>query len=268
MDAVKGKIAFFEKLKYDKGFTMSGMHFHRHYEVYYLVSGKTKYFIGSEIFLLIPGDFVFIPKGEFHRTDSNGIESLERILINFDDSFIDPDYIGYLVELLSLKHIRIHESKLHVFHSIFKKMEDEEKTELAGCNEMKKLYLEQMLIMISRYKRNSVKQELKGSYKIIQDAAMYIKENFSQNIDLDFLAQKYAMSSGHFSKLFKRVTGVKLTEYITVSRIMAAQEMLSSENKNITEVAIACGFNDSNYFTRVFKRETGMTPKKYAMQFI
>lgn len=80
-----------------------------------------------------------------------------------------------------------------------------------------------------------------------------------------YFQKKYALSRSHFSKLFKQVTGVGLNEYINITRITAAQNLLSKSNYSITEVASACGFNDSNYFAAVFKKIKGITPKKYSI---
>ena len=73
------------------------------------------------------------------------------------------------------------------------------------------------------------------------------------------------MSPSHFSKQFKSITGVGLSEYINVSRISKAEKLLRKTNKPITEIATECGFNDSNYFAAVFKKIKGTTPKKYSM---
>jgi two-component system response regulator YesN len=62
------------------------------------------------------------------------------------------------------------------------------------------------------------------------------------------------------------MTGMGLSEYINIARVTAAEKLLLSADLPITEVATKCGFNDSNYFARVFKKLKGVTPKKYSMQ--
>ena len=73
------------------------------------------------------------------------------------------------------------------------------------------------------------------------------------------------MSASYFSKQFKSVTGVGLNEYINIIRIGASEKLLLSGNLPITQVAMECGFNDSNYFAAVFKKLKGITPKKYSL---
>jgi len=99
----------------------------------------------------------------------------------------------------------------------------------------------------------------------MQDAAKFITGNCRLELSHEFLSKKYSMSPSHFSKQFKHITGVGLSEYINVSRISLAEKLLVKTNKTITEIAGECGFNDSNYFASVFKQIKGITPKKYSM---
>ena len=98
------------------------------------------------------------------------------------------------------------------------------------------------------------------------EATKFIADNISQELNLDVLSKKYALSSGYLSKLFKKVTGIGLNDYIMLTRITAAQKLLSQSDRRVTDVAMACGFNDSAYFSKSFKEITGVTPKKYQMQ--
>jgi YesN/AraC family two-component response regulator len=81
------------------------------------------------------------------------------------------------------------------------------------------------------------------------------------------MAEKYSVNADYFSKIFKKATGVGFSKYLNATRLSAAQEMLATTTVSITDVALECGFNDSNYFIQVFKKVHGMTPKKYSMQF-
>ena len=132
---------------------------------------------------------------------------------------------------------------------------------------MEKLYLRQILILISRYRISDNLTRLSESDAIIQSAARYVSEHYDAELRLSDLAKHHAMSEGHFSRQFKKVTGIGLNEYINITRISAAEKLLLTTDMPITRVATECGFNDSNYFAAVFKKLKGITPKKYAKAF-
>ncbi len=260
-------IEFIQRHRREKQFRMPAAHFHEKHELYYLEHGKTKYFIGSEIYILSPGDFIFVPRNEFHKTDSEDAVDVERLLLTFDDEFAGEEYKEYIDDLIVHKHIRIPREHLSKLKDVMNKIEYEDRTKAENYEEMEKMYLRQLLILIKRYKQKPSRKNLTDSYRIINDAARYISANCGEELSLLVLSKKYALSSYYFSKLFREVTGVGLNEYINISRISMAQKLLSSTAVSVTEAAEKCGFNDSNYFAQVFKKLTGITPKKYSMQF-
>lgn len=259
------KIEFFDRTTRNDSFKMTTPHFHNKHELYYLEKGRTRYFIGNEIYLLEQGDMVFVPKGAFHKTIKEDAKDTERLLLVFDDNFAGEDCKKYVDELKKHKHIRIPTDRIYKFKDIFNKIEAENKHKNKDYYELQKIYLKEILILISRYRIKKNLTEFDETYSIIQNAAKYISENYNSNLSLEFLAQKYAMSPSHFSKLFKTLTGIGLNEYINISRISAAEKLLLNKKISITTVATECGFNDSNYFAAVFKKLKGITPKKFQM---
>lgn len=245
---------------------MPQAHFHDKHELYFLGRGGVKYLIGSDIYLLEPGDMIFVPKGAFHQTGWYKNELAERILLVFDDDFAGAEYLPYLNALKKNKLIRIRPDKLYLFKEIFTKIEKEDQQKEPGYREMEQAYLRQLLILIDRYRAAEKGAELSDTYRLIQEAATYISKHYSNDLSLSFLAKKYALSPSRFSKLFKEVTGVGLSAYINMTRITAAEKLLTEQKRSITQVAEECGFNDSNYFAAVFKKLKGITPKKYSMR--
>ena len=99
--------------------------------------------------------------------------------------------------------------------------------------------------------------------KRIKAAADYIRSNYSQNISTADIAKKYAFSPNYFSFLFKKETGCNFTEYLAHVRIEEACAFLKHTDLNINEIAQKVGYGDSQYFFRVFKKTTGLTPAEY-----
>ncbi|MDU0202149.1 AraC family transcriptional regulator [Paenibacillus sp. MAH-36] len=97
----------------------------------------------------------------------------------------------------------------------------------------------------------------------VQKASDYIKNHYQQSISREMIAQHVSLSPGYLSLAFKQVTGLGLTEYLVRMRLDRAKYLLKSSRLPIREISDACGFADSFYFTRVFKKETGMNPRDY-----
>ena len=144
---------FFERKKHTTPMTMPHAHYHDTHELYYLKKGKTKYFIGNEIFVLNPGDMVFIPKFAFHKTDNGERTDVERLRFSFDDGFVGTDFQKYIDELKNKRFIRIPPEKQDELKSIIERLESEGIKKQENYDEMQRLCFMQILILISRYGR-------------------------------------------------------------------------------------------------------------------
>ncbi len=98
---------------------------------------------------------------------------------------------------------------------------------------------------------------------LIKKAIDYIEENYHKNITLDDVAKEIRMSYHHFSKFFKDSTGKNFVDYITELRVEKAKAFLRDQDSNIKEICYEVGYTDPNYFSKIFKKETGMTPTEY-----
>jgi len=100
-------------------------------------------------------------------------------------------------------------------------------------------------------------------YPSIARAKAYVEQHLTEDISLETVADYVSLSANYFSKLFHRRTGQKFTAYITDKRVKAAKALLLSGNKNIGEIASELGFENTTYFSKVFKKVTGVTPQAY-----
>lgn len=91
----------------------------------------------------------------------------------------------------------------------------------------------------------------------------YITENFSQDISLDSLADRFSYSKDHIVRVFKSVYKITPHQYLLQCRVCYAKLLLSSERISAAEVAAECGFADSSAFYRAFVRLEGVSPAKY-----
>lgn len=91
----------------------------------------------------------------------------------------------------------------------------------------------------------------------------YITEHFHQSLTLEEVAEHVGLSPFHFSKLFKEKYGVNFIDYVTDLRIEQAKQEMLNTNKSLKEICFSIGYKDPNYFSRVFKKKTGVAPTAY-----
>lgn len=117
--------------------------------------------------------------------------------------------------------------------------------------------------MISEYCDLVNKYSTVGYSSIIKKAINYINLNFENKISLNVIADKIKISQSHLSRQFKKETNITITNFINNKRINEAKYLIEQNNKSITEIALTVGFENHNYFCKVFKEATSMTPNEY-----
>lgn len=107
------------------------------------------------------------------------------------------------------------------------------------------------------------KHSMKEYSPIVQKSIIFIDSNLSSNLSLSTIAQAQNVSAGYLSTIFRRETTKTITEYIAERRVKHASHLLSTTHLQIQTVALHCGIMDVQYFSKVFKKYTGKTPKEY-----
>lgn len=98
---------------------------------------------------------------------------------------------------------------------------------------------------------------------LVRQAQAYIQENYQKDLSLDELSKELDISPYYFSKLFKEETGSNFVEYLTGLRMSRAKELLRDESRSMKEICMEVGYSDPNYFSRIFKKNFGVTPTEY-----
>jgi AraC-like DNA-binding protein len=121
-----------------------------------------------------------------------------------------------------------------------------------------------------------VLRELVGQYKYeagqkvdnlpiwkLSRAFLYVRKNLYGELGLELVAEEVGLSPQYLSKRFKEEYGKSFTEYVTTERIHKARFLLGTTDMSVKAICSSIGYADANYFSRVFKKETGMTPQQY-----
>ncbi|KOF57984.1 AraC family transcriptional regulator [Clostridium sp. DMHC 10] len=270
-------VDIFEKNHYSVG-TDLRTHWHEHIQFFYFTEGKALLRCGSKKIEAFANDIVIINSTELHSIE-NSCVNLKYYVIRIDLSFlfsnqIDSCQIKFMTPLannviLFENLIRNDTEFLKYINEIIKEYFSKEigfELSIKGCT------FKLIALLLRNYiARIYTPKELNSKIiklKQFSEALNYIENSYTKQITLDELATLSHISTYHFCRLFKESTGQTVIEYINNLRIKKAKVLLKESNLNMTEIALSCGFNDANYFSRIFKKNTNMTPseiRKYGL---
>jgi AraC-like DNA-binding protein len=232
-------------------------HYHNSFEIYYLKSGSCNYFIDNRSYEVKAGDLVLIPEGIIHKTNY-GTKTHTRMLINCSMHYVPKSVLPSMPSMIYLyRNPDIIKEAEIIFAKIAEEFErnDKYRDEILRCLSFELFFL---------LARNINKcAEVNSGSLFIEETVKHIQKNYMNEINLSDMARTHSVSPEHLSRTFKKETGFGFSEYITLVRLQKAEYMLKNEpGKSVCEVAYACGFNDSNYFSDKFKRAYGVAPSK------
>lgn len=231
-------------------------HYHSLFELYYMEKGSCNYFIDNKSYKIEAGDLVLIPGGIVHKTQYENIE-YSRFLINCSKYYIPSSVFKSLSKILYVyNNPDIQEQIKDIFLAIQKDYESPD----SFSQEYIRSLIHTLFIMLAR--NPNKKSEISTKNEYIEKAIEYIQNNFSSKVTLPDVAGICAVSPEHMSRSFKKETGFGFSEYLTIIRLKHAENLLKNTSFSITEIAEQCGFEDSNYFSCVFKKYYGIPPKK------
>ena len=101
----------------------------------------------------------------------------------------------------------------------------------------------------------------------VEKAIKYISKNLFSQISLTELADELFLTPQYLCKIFKAGTGKTIVEHINAERVAFAQNRIASEKTSFAEIATACGFSNYNYFSKIFKEVTGVSPSAYRQKY-
>lgn len=243
-------------------------HSHPYYELLYVRTGNFTYFIDDEIIPVVPKTIVLTNKNTIHKARLYNDGDSTYFIIRFYSTSLDDALSDTLLNLFKYRRFSVLEKDFSLIDLLFSKIYREYKNKADDCDIMLKYELSEILITLSRLisKNNS---GLTGTHTptVIEESVKYINSLVGtpeiNEMTLTSVAEKFFMSPTHFSRKFKQETGFGFKEYITSAKILFAKNLMHSTNYSITKIALLSGFDDSNYFSTVFKNHESISPRAY-----
>lgn len=252
--------------------SMDSPHFHKDYELFFLVKGSRKFFSSNTICSLAPSTVMILEDGEHHQSTVNLNIPSERYAVYVSKKLMEAIFKENK-ELPPLKSVMCFELDDEVFKEIIKHIKNIEK-EFAIKDEFSKISIKNhvtaIVIALFRNRHESVKSSsnFEKNDMRLQATVDYIINNYNSKITLEQCAEMAYMSISHFSRQFRLVTGLNFKEYLNRIRIEKACEILKKETvRNKTLLAQEVGFSSGSYFTYVFRSYTGLSPTQYQKKY-
>ncbi len=244
-------------------------HSHHYFELYYVRHGRCLMYIDSSLYQMKSGDVIIIPPmvNHFTRYTSKctriNLYFKESELVDSTGEMFRPGIVEHAEDSSTINVIHMPQAYVERMNGIMDNMLSDEKVDDEDTAMIQRLSLRLILVYIKRYGIKTTASNPLQSDEEIMKAVRYINENYAQPITLESLAEVAGLSSTYFSKKFRAVTGNGMKEYLNYIRLNNAAMELKSTNLSITDIALNCGFNNSNYFKDSFKKMYGMSPRGY-----
>ena len=269
------KIVTIHYHEFDKNFHFSG-EVHDFWELVYVDSGTVVITADKETYNLSRGEMIFHKPNEFHTISSDKKTPSNVFVITFVSTSKNMVYFKN-------KKIKLHESLRHYIEILLQEGRNtfdlsHNNTELKelllneiapfGGQQIIRTTLEQLLIMLIRAESEKpnifVFPDKEGMDNHLVDSVIkLLKDNIYGKISVEDICSKLNYSKTYISKIFNKHCGCTIIEYYTNLKIKEAKILMRKDTYSITEISDMLCFNNPHYFSRVFKKNTNMTPREY-----
>lgn len=235
------------------------------FQILYIASGKAHFYFnddGTDTVVNAGNIVVYRPK-EPQKYEYFGIDQTEVYWVHFTGSDIKNMLRSY--GITDNMHVINTRTSLE-YTRIFKQMILELQRHQSNYPEMLALLLRQLLILIHR--QLTTENKIKNVYldTEMEKAIQYFNDNYNTEINIEAYAASRGMSVGWFIRCFKQYTGTTPMRYIVSLRITNAQVLLETTDYNVTEIGNIVGYDNPLYFSRIFKKQKGVSPSEYRAQ--
>ena len=233
------------------------------YQILYVASGKAHFYFNGVEEIVSAGNMVLYRPKEEQRYYYYGTDHTEVYWVHFTGNNVKNVLRKYGIS--DDMHV-IHTGTSLEFKRIFMEMIQELKLCKDDYEELLVNHLQHLLILIHRILNAKPRGKNHVLMEEMDAAVRHFHQNYNQTISIEDYDISQHMSVSWFIRNFKEYTNVTPTQYILSLRISNAQTLLETTNYNVTEIAEIVGYDNPLYFSRIFKKQSGMSPSEFRKQ--
>lgn len=260
-------IHYFE---YAKDFSYSG-EMHDFWEIVYADKKSVVITAGSKELTLRAGQMYIHRPNEFHKIRCDGTRAANSVILSFDCDCPELMNVAGMVINCSVEEKRLIGRIISEATDAFStplgisytRVLEKSGTGDFGCEQLIRLYMEQLLISLIRGHKTGVPAKNAENNKLLSRICEYLESNVGSHLQFSDIQKEFNLSASVIKRLFQSGMGCGVMEHFTRLKIDAAKQMIRENEFNFTEIADRLGFNTPQYFTTVFRRISGMTPSEY-----
>ncbi|MCM3626039.1 AraC family transcriptional regulator [Paenibacillus glycanilyticus] len=251
------------------------LHWHEHFEIIVMQRGSAIFHIDSEPYEARSGDVLFIPAGALHVGYSLCEGDISYLAIVFNSSLFqnwmqDSIHTKYVLPYLEGRvHLPVKPAELDPtcadYYYLLEQANSEFTAKQPAYQLMVKSQLHMLLTLLSRkFLPKQLPEQATAQYvhnrEQFKTLIEYIEANFADKQTVAGAAKRMNLNIHHFCKMFKKLTGRTFIDYVNVCRVNEAERLLLEGSLSITEIAGRVGCDNSNYFTKMYKKYRGTAP--------
>lgn len=265
-----GKSMLFQVELFDanRHFKVSYPHRHDFYEILYLNNGSGIHIIDSNEYLIKPPCIFFLSPGQAHKLDLS--HDIEGYIFLFAPEFylFDQKDKNRLLEFPFFFPIDQNNPPLYIsepeniefIEMLFKRGCWETERDVKNSDEIVRSVLDLLLLTCnSLYPQQEVTSKSRG-HILVKNFLVKIEENFHKNLNVSEYADMLAITPHHLTQVVKQYTGKTSTQFLQEKLILEIKKMLIHSNLSMSDIVDQLNFSDQSYFTKFFKKHTGVTP--------
>ncbi len=229
------------------------------YQLLYVASGKIHLMSNGQEKVLSKGTMILFRPKDPQVYYQYASEKPETYWVHFTGSDVD--------NLLEYYGIPKNENIFFTgtapdYQWLFRQMIQELQLHRVNYDDLLNLNLRHMFLVINRYLQegNTIGTAMLDE---VERATHYFNDHYREPIVIEDYAAERMMTANWFTQIFKKITKVTPMQYIISLRITDAMNLIDNSGLNMTQIAAAVGYDNSMYFSRLFKKHTGMTPSEY-----